>query len=76
MIEFREFNSKVVAMDIVLPLVTALGALALVMISALWVNRRFNFSVTPPPPPPSTPEEIQWERERATLKLCLRHPYC
>lgn len=63
-------------MDIFIPIVTALGALGLVMISAYWVNRRFSFSVTPPPPPPSTPEEIQWEKERRTLKLCLRHPYC
>jgi len=75
-IQFRAFNSKVTAMDIVLPLVTSLGALALVMITALWVNRRFNFSVTPPPPPPQTAEEIQWERERSSLRLCLRHPYC
>jgi hypothetical protein len=63
-------------MDIFLPVLTAMGALGLVMVSALWVNRRYNFSVTPPPPPPRTAEELQWERERASLKLCLRHPYC
>lgn len=63
-------------MEIALPVLTALGALGLVMISALWLNRRCNFTVTPPPPPPSTPEEIQWDKERRTLKLCLRHPYC
>ena len=63
-------------MDILIPVVTALGALVLVMLSAYWVNRRYNFTVTPPPPPPSTPEEIQWEKERRTLRLCLRHPYC
>lgn len=63
-------------MDIVLPLATAFAALGLVLASAVWVNRRYSFTVTPPPPLPSTPEEMQWERERATLKLCLRHPYC
>jgi hypothetical protein len=63
-------------MDIVIPVATAFAALCLVLASAVWVNRRYNFTVTPPPPPPSTPEEIQWEKDRATLKLCLRHPYC
>jgi hypothetical protein len=63
-------------MDIVIPVVTAFAALGLVLASAVWVNRRYNFTVTPPPPPPQTPEEIQWEKERATLKLCVRHPYC
>jgi hypothetical protein len=65
-------------MDIVIPLATAFAALGLVLASAVWVNRRYSFPLPPPPPPPppSTPEEMQWERERATLKLCLRHPYC
>ncbi|MFT5488596.1 MAG: hypothetical protein ACI9JL_004317 [Paracoccaceae bacterium] len=62
-------------MDIVIPVATAFAALGLVVASAVWVNRRYNFSVTPPPPP-QTAEEMQWERERASLKLCLRHPYC
>ncbi|MDA0665077.1 MAG: hypothetical protein O3B08_19885 [Proteobacteria bacterium] len=62
-------------MEIALPVLTAIGALGLVIASAVWMNRRYNFSVTPPPPP-QTPEEIQWEKERATLRLCLRHPYC
>ena len=63
-------------METALPIITALAALGGIMATATWINRRYNFTVTPPPPPPSTPEEIQWERERATLRLCLRHPYC
>ena len=63
-------------MDVLIPVATALVALGLVLVTAAVINRRCNFTVTPPPPPPSTPDEIQWERERATLKLCLRHPYC
>tara|TARA_R110000868_G_scaffold173190_1_gene409270 strand:- start:1056 stop:1244 length:189 start_codon:yes stop_codon:yes gene_type:complete len=62
-------------MDIALPVITALGALALVVSTAVWISRRCNFTVTPPPPP-QTAEEMQWERERASLRLCLRHPYC
>jgi hypothetical protein len=63
-------------METALPVLTAIGALGLVIATATWVNRRYNFSVTPPPPPPQTAEEMQWERERASLRLCLRHPYC
>jgi len=58
------------------PVLTALAAIGLLIFTARWINRRFGFTVTLPPPPPRTPEEIQWERERRTLKLCLRHPYC
>jgi hypothetical protein len=36
-------------MDIVIPLATAFAALGLVLASAVWVNRRYSFSVTPPP---------------------------
>jgi hypothetical protein len=61
-------------MDIFIPVATAFAALGLVLASAVWVNRRYNLTVTLPPP--QSPEEIQWEKERATLKLCLRHPYC
>ena len=63
-------------MDILLPVATAIAALGLVLASAAWINRRYNFTVTPPPSAPQTAEEIQWERERASLRLCLRHPYC
>lgn len=63
-------------MEIALPIVTAFGALAFVLGGAVWVNRRYGFTVTPPPPPPRTAEEKQWERELGELKLCLRHPYC
>lgn len=58
------------------PIATALIALGLMICTAFWINRRFAFTITPPPPPPSTPEEIQWDKERRTLRLCLRHPYC
>ena len=63
-------------MEVVLPLATALGTLAAITGAAVWINRRFGFTVTPPPPPPQTAEEKQWERELGELKLCLRHPYC
>ena len=63
-------------METLLPVVTALAALGLMAASAVWVNRRFGFTVTPPPPPPRTEEEKKWARELGELKLCLRHPYC
>tara|TARA_R110002110_G_C13246480_1_gene699541 strand:- start:151 stop:390 length:240 start_codon:yes stop_codon:yes gene_type:complete len=79
MIDWRRFVTgffERTPMETALPIITALAALGGIMATATWINRRYNFTVTPPPPPPSTPEEIQWERERATLRLCLRHPYC
>ncbi len=75
MINYRRNQREESIIDIVIPVVTAFAALGLVLTSAVWVNRRCNFTVTPPPPPPQTPEEIQWEKERATLKLCLRQQY-
>ena len=63
-------------MTTVLPVLTAFAILSVVVASAFWLNHRYAFTITPPPPPPSTPEEIQWEKERRSLRLCLRHPYC
>ena len=63
-------------METALPILTALSGLGFVLAAAVWLNRRCGFSVTPPPPPPATEQEKQWERERRSLKLCLRHPYC
>lgn len=63
-------------MTTLVPIVTALAALGLLAVTAVWINRHWRLKVSPPPPPPRTPEEKQWARELATLKLCLRHPYC